>query len=251
MGLQRQPRFRDRRRPRHRPRGRRRARRRRRRGERDRPERSCAADTVAAGEAPGYGTADVTDPAALAARSRPPRTLAVRSPFWWTMPARSRAAPSPRRLPRLPRHVGRSSHGRGACHAGGIAGHDRARLRPRRQHRLDRRAQGLPLCHGLLRRQARARRLDRALAAETADARRHHQRGLPGYTDTELVRDSIARVAAKTARAPTEVLAEYANDAPIGRLIRPQEVAAAVLYLCSPEAAAVTGTTLAVAGGEM
>ena len=51
--------------------------------------------------------------------------------------------------------------------------------------------------------------------------------------------------------APEAVIAEYAKDAPIGRLIRPAEVAAAVLYLCSAEAAAVTGTTLAVAGGEM
>ncbi len=73
----------------------------------------------------------------------------------------------------------------------------------------------------------------------------------PGYTDTELIRDSIERVAAKTGRARADVLAEYAKDAPIGRLIRPEEVAAAVLYLCSPQAAAVTGTTLAVAGGEM
>ena len=31
----------------------------------------------------------------------------------------------------------------------------------------------------------------------------------------------------------------------------PEEVAVAVLYLCSPGAAAVTGTTLAVAGGEL
>ena len=67
----------------------------------------------------------------------------------------------------------------------------------------------------------------------------------------DLVRDSIARVAATTGRARTDVLAAYEQDAPIGRLIRPEEVAAAVLYLCSAEAAAVTGTTLAVAGGEM
>ena len=46
------------------------------------------------------------------------------------------------------------------------------------------------------------------------------------------------------------MLAAYEKDAPIGRLIRPEEVAAAVLYLCSAEAAGVTGTTLAVAGGE-
>ena len=65
------------------------------------------------------------------------------------------------------------------------------------------------------------------------------------------MRDSIERVAAKTGRAQADVLAEYAKDAPVGRLIRPEEVAAAVVYLCSPEAAAVTGTTLAIAGGEM
>jgi 3-hydroxybutyrate dehydrogenase len=93
--------------------------------------------------------------------------------------------------------------------------------------------------------------LTRALAAETASCGVTVNAVCPGYTDTDLVRDSISRVAAKTGRAQAEVLAEYERDAPIGRLIRPEEVAAAVLYLCSPEAAAVTGTTLAIAGGEM
>jgi NAD(P)-dependent dehydrogenase (short-subunit alcohol dehydrogenase family) len=37
---------------------------------------------------------------------------------------------------------------------------------------------------------------------------------------------------------------------PIGRLITPEEVAAVVLYLCSPEAAAITGHAIAVDGGE-
>ena len=36
-----------------------------------------------------------------------------------------------------------------------------------------------------------------------------------------------------------------------GRLITPQEVAEAVLFLCSPGASAITGTTLTVAGGEI
>jgi 3-hydroxybutyrate dehydrogenase len=93
--------------------------------------------------------------------------------------------------------------------------------------------------------------LTRALAAETATYGVTVNAVCPGYTDTDLVRDSITRVAAKTGRAQADVLAEYQKDAPIGRLIRPEEVAAAVLYLCSPEAAAVTGTTLAVAGGEV
>jgi NAD(P)-dependent dehydrogenase (short-subunit alcohol dehydrogenase family) len=92
--------------------------------------------------------------------------------------------------------------------------------------------------------------LTRALAAEVAARGVTVNAVCPGYTDTELVRDSIARVAEKTGRAREEVLAQYVK-APIGRLITPQEVAAAVLYLCSPQAAAVTGTTLAIAGGEM
>jgi NAD(P)-dependent dehydrogenase (short-subunit alcohol dehydrogenase family) len=91
----------------------------------------------------------------------------------------------------------------------------------------------------------------RALAAETATRGVTVNAVCPGYTDTALVRDSIDRVADKTGRAQADVLTEYTQDAPIGRLIRPEEVAAAVLYLCSPAAAAVTGTTLAVAGGEL
>jgi NAD(P)-dependent dehydrogenase (short-subunit alcohol dehydrogenase family) len=93
--------------------------------------------------------------------------------------------------------------------------------------------------------------LTRALAAETAKRGVTVNAVCPGYTDTELMRDSIGRVADKTGRGRAEVLADFEGNAPIGRLIDPREVAAAVLYLCSPEAAAVTGTTLAVAGGEL
>ena len=41
------------------------------------------------------------------------------------------------------------------------------------------------------------------------------------------------------------------KDNPQKRLVKPEEVAAAVLYLCLPEAASVTGTALVVAGGEI
>ncbi|PMX78123.1 3-hydroxyacyl-CoA dehydrogenase, partial [Pseudomonas sp. MPR-R2A2] len=36
-----------------------------------------------------------------------------------------------------------------------------------------------------------------------------------------------------------------------GRLITPQEVANAVLWLCSKDAGAITGQAIAVAGGEI
>jgi 3-hydroxybutyrate dehydrogenase len=93
--------------------------------------------------------------------------------------------------------------------------------------------------------------LTRALAAETVTRGVTVNAVCPGYADTELIRDSIDRVVEKTGRARTDVLAEYLRDTPIGRLIRPEEVAAAVVYLCSPAAAAVTGTTLPIAGGEL
>jgi NAD(P)-dependent dehydrogenase (short-subunit alcohol dehydrogenase family) len=41
------------------------------------------------------------------------------------------------------------------------------------------------------------------------------------------------------------------KDNPLGRLILPEEVAAAVLALCSADASAITGEALAVAGGEV
>jgi|ERR671930_378284 NAD(P)-dependent dehydrogenase (short-subunit alcohol dehydrogenase family) len=93
--------------------------------------------------------------------------------------------------------------------------------------------------------------LVRALAIETARAGVTVNAVCPGYTDTELVRDSVARIAGKTGRARDDVLTDMLKHNPMGRLIAPEEVAAAVLYLCSPEAAAVTGTTLTVAGGEV
>lgn len=93
--------------------------------------------------------------------------------------------------------------------------------------------------------------LVRALAQETAISGVTVNAVCPGYTDTDLIRDSIERVASKTGRSREEALAEYEKDSPIGRLVRPDEVAAAVLYLCSAEAAAVTGSTLTISGGEI
>src|SRR5438128_9609382 len=93
--------------------------------------------------------------------------------------------------------------------------------------------------------------LVRSLALETAKSGVTVNAVCPGYTQTDLLRDSVDKIAAKTGRSREEALAAVINDAPIGRLIRPDEVAAAVLFLCSPSAAAVTGATVAVAGGEV
>jgi 3-hydroxybutyrate dehydrogenase len=93
--------------------------------------------------------------------------------------------------------------------------------------------------------------LVRSLAQETAKSGVTINAVCPGYTDTDLVRDSLANIAAKTGRSQQAALADLLADEPLGRLISPEEVAAAVLFLCSREAAAVTGTTLAISGGEL
>ena len=94
--------------------------------------------------------------------------------------------------------------------------------------------------------------LVRSLAIETAKTGVTVNAVCPGYTDTEMMRESV-----DTHRRKDRPLARPRPQAailkgnPLGRLVKPQEVAAAVLYLCSPDAAAVTGTTLVVAGGEI
>jgi NAD(P)-dependent dehydrogenase (short-subunit alcohol dehydrogenase family) len=93
--------------------------------------------------------------------------------------------------------------------------------------------------------------LVRSLAVETAASGITVNAVCPGFTDTDLVRESLNTITAKTGRPRDDALASLLKDSPLGRLIRPQEVAAAVLYLCSPDASAVTGTTLVVAGGEV
>ncbi|MFA7438492.1 SDR family NAD(P)-dependent oxidoreductase [Castellaniella sp.] len=66
----------------------------------------------------------------------------------------------------------------------------------------------------------------------------------PGAVDTPLLHTSYAGVA-DPAQARAQIRARYALE----RIAAPEEVAWAVLYLCSPLAAYVTGTTLAVDGG--
>lgn len=91
----------------------------------------------------------------------------------------------------------------------------------------------------------------RALAQETVKSGVTVNAVCPGFTDTDMVAKSLDKIIARTGRTREEALADILKDEPLGRLITPEEVAAAVLFLCSPGASAITGTTLAVAGGEM
>ncbi|MEM0907737.1 MAG: SDR family oxidoreductase [Pseudomonadota bacterium] len=93
--------------------------------------------------------------------------------------------------------------------------------------------------------------LVRSLALETAKTGVTANAVCPGFADTEMTAESIARIVRKTGRTEDEARATLAATNPMGRLIDPGEVADTVRWLCGSGASAVTGQAIAVAGGEV
>jgi NAD(P)-dependent dehydrogenase (short-subunit alcohol dehydrogenase family) len=92
--------------------------------------------------------------------------------------------------------------------------------------------------------------LTRSLAQELARSGVTINAICPGYVDTDLMREAVANVMAKTGRAEEEARAAFASANPQGRLVTPEEVAEAALYLAGPLAGGVNGAALSVSGGE-
>jgi NAD(P)-dependent dehydrogenase (short-subunit alcohol dehydrogenase family) len=93
--------------------------------------------------------------------------------------------------------------------------------------------------------------LTRALALEMATKGITVNAVCPSYADTDMARRAIANIVAETGRSAEQAEAELVRKNPQGRLIRPDEVAATVLWLCAPGTDAITGQAIAVAGGEV
>ncbi|MCU1255902.1 MAG: 3-hydroxyacyl-CoA dehydrogenase [Candidatus Angelobacter sp.] len=93
--------------------------------------------------------------------------------------------------------------------------------------------------------------LTRSLALEVATKGVTVNAVCPGYTETEMLQRTIDGIVAKTGRTPAEARADLSSKNPQKRMIRPEEVANAVTWLCLPGSEAITGQSIAVAGGEV
>ncbi len=93
--------------------------------------------------------------------------------------------------------------------------------------------------------------LARALAAELAPRGITANAVCPGFTETPLLAGSIADIVAKTGRSADDTRRQLSAGNPQGRFVEPDEVAAAVVWLCQPASASVTGQAISISGGEV
>lgn len=91
--------------------------------------------------------------------------------------------------------------------------------------------------------------LTRAVAAEVAGTGVTANAVCPTFVDTPMTERTVANIAARTMRGEAEARASLERMSPLGRLVDPDEVAAAVAYLASDAAAAVNGQTIVLDGG--
>lgn len=90
--------------------------------------------------------------------------------------------------------------------------------------------------------------LARALSVELASTGVTVNAVCPGFTDTPLLAAAAEKISAKTGRSLEDARRELAKDNADGRLITPEEVAQAVLRLCLPAGASITGQTIEITG---
>jgi NAD(P)-dependent dehydrogenase (short-subunit alcohol dehydrogenase family) len=90
--------------------------------------------------------------------------------------------------------------------------------------------------------------LVRSVAAEVATSGVTVNAVCPGYVDTPMTQRSIDAIVERTGRTYEQARASLERQQPIGRLITPQEVAAAVAY-CIGDTGALNGQSITIDGG--
>jgi NAD(P)-dependent dehydrogenase (short-subunit alcohol dehydrogenase family) len=91
--------------------------------------------------------------------------------------------------------------------------------------------------------------LMRAVAAEVAGTGVTANAVCPAWVRTAMMRRAVERITATTDRDEAEAEAALVAQMPLGRALEPEEVAEAVWFLASAQAAAINGQALVLDGG--
>jgi NAD(P)-dependent dehydrogenase (short-subunit alcohol dehydrogenase family) len=91
----------------------------------------------------------------------------------------------------------------------------------------------------------------RAIALEIAESGVTINAVCPGWVDTDMADQAVARIVKKTGKSAAEARQTLEAMSPQRRMVQPEEVAALVAYLCSDDAQGVHGQALLIDGGQV
>ena len=92
--------------------------------------------------------------------------------------------------------------------------------------------------------------LTRSLALELAKNHITVNAVCPGYTETAIAAQAIEEIVRNTDKTAQQAFSLLTRRNPQQRMIRPEEVASCVLWLCQAESRSINGQAIAVDGGE-
>ncbi len=93
--------------------------------------------------------------------------------------------------------------------------------------------------------------LTRSMALETASSGITVNAVCPGWVETDMVQSAVDNITAKTKMSPQQVREYLAKESPQNRILQPEQIALAAVWLASEEAQALTGQAINVCGGQV